>query len=169
VHERTHKVGAHGVAGPQGQAIAYGTSLVYEFGHAARVFAEAFGVDHPVEGSGQRLHGNPDLIAVAVDMDLLCHLGSTCNKANVSCEEHLQRVLPRRALPITRQLEWRKQAIQDITFHVYFKQTAHIYVRFEVFTTVTTKNVFFWDIKPSSYFTGDTLPLHYRVQQVNSM
>jgi hypothetical protein len=31
------------------------------------------------------------------------------------------------------------------------------------------KNVVFWDIKPSSYFTGDTLLLHYRVQPVNAM
>jgi hypothetical protein len=28
------------------------------------------------------------------------------------------------------------------------------------------KNIVFWDIKPSSYFTGDTLHLHYRVQPV---
>jgi hypothetical protein len=27
---------------------------------------------------------------------------------------------------------------------------------FEVFTAVTVKNVVFWDIKPSSYLTGDT-------------
>jgi hypothetical protein len=27
-------------------------------------------------------------------------------------------------------------------------------LRFEVFTAVTMKNVVFWDIKPSSYFTG---------------
>jgi hypothetical protein len=48
---------------------------VYELGHAARVFAEAFGVDHPIEVSGPRLDGNPDLIAVAVDAHLLRHLG----------------------------------------------------------------------------------------------
>jgi hypothetical protein len=39
----------------------------------------------------------------------------------------------------------------------------------EVFTAVTMKNAVFWDIKPSSYFTGDTLLLHYRVQPVNAM
>jgi hypothetical protein len=43
-----------------------------------------------------------------------------------------------------------------------------IYIRFEVFTAVTMKNAVFWDIKPSSYFTGDTLLLHYRVQPVNA-
>jgi hypothetical protein len=42
-------------------------------------------------------------------------------------------------------------------------------VRFEVFAAVTMKNVVFWDIKPSSYFTGDTLRLRYRVQPVNDM
>jgi hypothetical protein len=41
-------------------------------------------------------------------------------------------------------------------------------VRFEVFTAVTMKNVF-RDIKSGSYFTGDTLRLHYRVQPVNAM
>jgi hypothetical protein len=29
------------------------------------------------------------------------------------------------------------------------------------------KNVVFWDIKPSSYLTGDTLFLRYRAQPVN--
>jgi hypothetical protein len=42
-------------------------------------------------------------------------------------------------------------------------------VRFEVFTAVTMKNVVFWDIKPSSYLTGDTLRLRYRAQPVNAM
>jgi hypothetical protein len=42
-------------------------------------------------------------------------------------------------------------------------------VRFEVFTGVTMRNVVLWDIKPSLYFTGDTLHLHYRVQPVNAM
>jgi hypothetical protein len=42
------------------------------------------------------------------------------------------------------------------------------YVRFEVFTAMIMKNVF-WDIKPSPYFTGDTLRLHYRAQPVNAM
>jgi hypothetical protein len=44
-----------------------------------------------------------------------------------------------------------------------------IYVRFEVFTAVTMKNVVFWDKKLSSYCTGDTLRLSYRVQPVNAM
>jgi hypothetical protein len=43
------------------------------------------------------------------------------------------------------------------------------FVRFEVSTAVTMKNVVFCDIKPSSYFTGDTLRLRYRVQPVNAM
>jgi hypothetical protein len=34
-----------------------------------------------------------------------------------------------------------------------------INVRFEVLTAVTMKNVVFWDMKPSSYLTGDTTPL----------
>jgi hypothetical protein len=42
-------------------------------------------------------------------------------------------------------------------------------VRFEVFTAVTMENVVFWDENPSSYFTGDTLRLHYRDQPVNAM
>jgi hypothetical protein len=43
------------------------------------------------------------------------------------------------------------------------------YVRSEVFTAVTMKNVVVWDIKTSSYFTGDTLRLRYRVQPANAM
>jgi hypothetical protein len=39
----------------------------------------------------------------------------------------------------------------------------------EVFSAVTVKNVVFWDIKHSSYFTGNTLRLRYRVQPVNAM
>jgi hypothetical protein len=31
------------------------------------------------------------------------------------------------------------------------------------------KNAVFYDIKPSSYFTGDTLLHRYRVQPVNAM
>jgi hypothetical protein len=42
-------------------------------------------------------------------------------------------------------------------------------VRFEDFTEVTMNNIVFWDIKPSSYLTGDTLRLRYRVQPVNGM
>jgi hypothetical protein len=34
---------------------------------------------------------------------------------------------------------------------------------------VTMKNAVFWDINPSSYFTGDTLRLSYTVQPVNAM
>jgi hypothetical protein len=30
------------------------------------------------------------------------------------------------------------------------------------------KNVVFWDIKPSSYFTGDTLSVGYRAQALNA-
>jgi hypothetical protein len=42
-------------------------------------------------------------------------------------------------------------------------------LRFEVITAVTMMNAVFWDIKPSSYLTGDTLRLRYRVQPVNVM
>jgi hypothetical protein len=38
-----------------------------------------------------------------------------------------------------------------------------------IFTAVTMKNAVFWDIKPSSYLTGDTLRLRFRAQQVNAM
>jgi hypothetical protein len=31
------------------------------------------------------------------------------------------------------------------------------------------KDAVFWDINTSSYLTGDTLRLHYRVQPVNGM
>jgi hypothetical protein len=40
-------------------------------------------------------------------------------------------------------------------------------IRFEIFTMGIMKNAVFWDIKSSSYFTGDTLRLRYRVQGVN--
>jgi hypothetical protein len=43
------------------------------------------------------------------------------------------------------------------------------YVRFEIFTAVTTRNAALWDIKPISYLTGDTLHLPYRAQPVNAM
>jgi hypothetical protein len=46
---------------------------------------------------------------------------------------------------------------------------SYCYVRFEIFTAVTMKNGVFWDIKPSSYFAGDTLRLRYRAQPVNAM
>jgi hypothetical protein len=42
-------------------------------------------------------------------------------------------------------------------------------LRFEVFTARTMKNAAFWNKEPSSYFTGDTLRLGYRVQPVNAM
>jgi hypothetical protein len=48
-------------------------------------------------------------------------------------------------------------------------QACECNVRFEVFTAVTMKNDVFWDIKPSSYFTGDTLRLRYRAKPVNAM
>jgi hypothetical protein len=38
----------------------------------------------------------------------------------------------------------------------------NIFLRFKVPTAVTMKNVVFWEIKPSSYITEDTLPLSYR-------
>jgi hypothetical protein len=34
---------------------------------------------------------------------------------------------------------------------------------------VTMKNDVFWDIKPSSYVTGDTIRLRYRAQPVNAV
>jgi hypothetical protein len=43
------------------------------------------------------------------------------------------------------------------------------FVRFEVCTAVTMKDVVLWDIKPSPYLTGDTLRLRYSVQPVNAM
>jgi hypothetical protein len=45
----------------------------------------------------------------------------------------------------------------------------NISVKFEVFMAVTMKNAIFWDIKPSSYLTGDTLRLGYTAQPVNAM
>jgi hypothetical protein len=42
-------------------------------------------------------------------------------------------------------------------------------VKFEVFTAVAMKNAVFWDIKPSSYLTGETLLFRYRVQPINAM
>jgi hypothetical protein len=62
-------------------------------------------------------------------------------------------------LPTTR---YRLEAVDSL-------QGVVIYVTFEVFTAVTMKNVVFWDKKPSSYFTGDTLRLRYRIQPVNAM
>jgi hypothetical protein len=54
-----------------------------------------------------------------------------------------------------------------ISFMRYVKRKR--YVRFEVFRTVTMKNVVFKDVKPSPYFTEDTLRLRYRDQPVNAM
>jgi hypothetical protein len=48
------------------------------------------------------------------------------------------------------------------------KHNKEFKVRFEVFTAVTMKNAVLWDIKPSSYFTGETLHLRYRAQPVNA-
>jgi hypothetical protein len=45
----------------------------------------------------------------------------------------------------------------------------YCYGRFEVLTAVTMTNAVFWDIKPSSYLTGDTLRLRHRAQPVNAM
>jgi hypothetical protein len=47
--------------------------------------------------------------------------------------------------------------------------TRYIDVGFEIFVAVTMKNFVFWDISPSSYFTGDTLRLRHKVQPVNAM
>jgi hypothetical protein len=52
------------------------------------------------------------------------------------------------------------------SYHVHEPQQFY-YVGFEVFTAVTMMNAILWDIKPSSYLTGDTLRLQYRVQPVN--
>jgi hypothetical protein len=43
------------------------------------------------------------------------------------------------------------------------------YIRFDVSTAVTMQNVVFWNKKPSSYLTGNTLVLRYRVQPVNAL
>jgi hypothetical protein len=59
-------------------------------------------------------------------------------------------------------------AFQDLPVNLG-NPKVHDLVRFDVFTAVTMKNVVFCDIKPSSYFTGDTLFLRHRVQLVNSM
>jgi hypothetical protein len=50
-----------------------------------------------------------------------------------------------------------------------FTTTLNCSVRLQIFRAVTMKNAVFWDKKPSSYLTGDTLPLPYRVQPVNAM
>jgi hypothetical protein len=49
-------------------------------------------------------------------------------------------------------LKWRNQGVEGTAILVWILRK---YVRFEVFTAVTMKDVVFWDIKPSSYFTGD--------------
>jgi hypothetical protein len=38
---------------------------------------------------------------------------------------------------------------------------------FFIVVLITMKNVVFWDIKPSSYLTGDTLLLRCKYQPVN--
>jgi hypothetical protein len=43
------------------------------------------------------------------------------------------------------------------------------HLRFQVLTAVTMKNGVIWDIKSSSYLTGDTLHLHDSAQLVNAM
>jgi hypothetical protein len=52
--------------------------------------------------------------------------------------------------------------------NICFKMTSVNLVEFEVFTVVTMKNAVFWDIK-TLYLTGDTIPLPYRVQPVDTM
>jgi hypothetical protein len=47
--------------------------------------------------------------------------------------------------------------------------TKNFHVKSEVITAVSIKTAVFWDIKPRSYFTGDTLLLQYRAQPVNAM
>jgi hypothetical protein len=54
-------------------------------------------------------------------------------------------------------------------FVTHIRESSCIFARFEVFTAATMKNTVFWDIKTSSYFTGDTLRLLYRAQSVNVM
>jgi hypothetical protein len=62
----------------------------------------------------------------------------------------------------------RRNFPEDTILHIQRRENLKSYMRFEVFTAVTMKNAVFWDIKPSSYFTGDTL-LRYRAQPVNAM
>jgi hypothetical protein len=59
-------------------------------------------------------------------------------------------------------------AMVTLGFHIAADKCGTV-VRYEVPTAVTMKNVVFWDIKPCSYFTGDTLRSCYRVQPVNAM
>jgi hypothetical protein len=55
----------------------------------------------------------------------------------------------------------------------HFQKCLHLLLRpgkyYEVLMTVTMKNAVYWDIKPSSYLTGDTLNLCYTVQPVNAV
>jgi hypothetical protein len=54
--------------------------------------------------------------------------------------------------------------------HLHAHQTSHYACRrFDISVAVTMKNAVFWDIKTSSYFTGDILRLRYRVQPVDAM
>jgi hypothetical protein len=50
----------------------------------------------------------------------------------------------------------------------YRPRTKFCHVRFEVFAAVIVKNIVFWDMKPSSYLTGNTILL-YRARPVNAM
>jgi hypothetical protein len=43
------------------------------------------------------------------------------------------------------------------------------YVRLEVFTALTMKNTVFWNLKSSSYLTGDKFHHRYRAQPANAM
>jgi hypothetical protein len=44
----------------------------------------------------------------------------------------------------------------------------YVDVTLEIFTAVTMKNVVFWDIKPSTYLTRNTLHLRYSDQPINA-
>jgi hypothetical protein len=53
---------------------------------------------------------------------------------------------------------WRRQLLENGRLK-HPRGIRIVDARLEVFTAVTMKNVVFSDIKPSSYFTGDTLLL----------
>jgi len=57
---------------------------MYELGHATRVLAQPFRINHPVEDAGQRLHGHPDFITVAVDTQILSYFRRACNRGKRS-------------------------------------------------------------------------------------
>jgi hypothetical protein len=53
--------------------------------------------------------------------------------------------------------------------HIYIKMNNSSKVRFVVFTALTMKNSVFWDVKTSSYPTGNISRLRYIAQPVNDM